>query len=844
MPSGATGGDRLAIQYSAARFCEDGTDPIPGITGDTGGTFSSTTGLVFISTSTGQVDLDASTPGTYVVTYTAPSSDTATTSISIDSIPVVSAGADVAICTGNSTVLTASGATTYSWSTGQTGASITVDPTTNTTYTVTGFNGACSATDSVDVTVYPLPSVSISGTLTYCVGSNTTLDAGTFVSYLWSNGETTQTISATAGSYTVTVTDSNGCSNTSAQVTVTELALPTVAISGTLSYCAGSNTTLTATAGLSSYLWSSGQTTQSITATAASYTVTGTDANGCSTTSSSVTVTETPLDNAGFSYSASSYTIADTDPTPTITGLTGGTFSAGSGLVFVDSGTNTGSSTGEIDLSASTIASYTVTYSTSSSGSSVCPNTSTFGLAVTAAYSPFQMQFEVASGVSKTITIPNTVGSSYTVDWGDGTTTTESTGTITHTYDGSYPNPTVSIGAESDSGAFTSFAFANSGSKSDLIDIPKWGNIAWTNMVSMFRGCNNSNFTTISATDTPNLSGITSLAATFRNTTNLQNINNFNSWDVSNVTSLLETFKSATSFNQSLNSWDVSNVTSMQDTFLGATSFNGNISSWDVSNVTSMPEMFASASSFNQDISSWNVGSVTNMYQMFLSASSFNQNINSWDVSSVTNMSYLFYGATSFNQSLNSWNTGSVTNMSIMFYGASSFNGDISSWNVSSVTNMNQMFRNATSFNQNISSWNVGSVTNMSEMFRSATSFNQNISSWNTSNVTTIASMFRSATSFNQNLSIWNLNTSSFSAARTFDGSGMSTDNYTDTVVGWANYVYTNSAPYTVSMSTQNTMTFDRGRSGGANFVDAGAARDYLTGATANWTISGDTEIN
>ena len=403
IPSGATGGGAiLRIEYSAARFCEDGIDPIPGITGDTGGTFSSTTGLVFISTSTGQVDLSASTPGSYVVTYTAPSSDTATTSISIDSIPVVSAGADVAICTGNSTVLTATGATTYSWSTGQTGASITVDPTTNTTYTVTGFNGACSATDSVDVTVNPLPSVSISGTLTYCVGASTTLDAGAgFASYSWSSGETTQTINATAGNYTVTVTDSNGCSNTSAQVTVTELALPTVAISGTLSYCAGpgSNTTLIATAGLSSYLWSSGETTQSITATAGSYTVTGTDSNGCSNTSSSVTVTETPLDNAGFSYSASSYEPTDPDPTPTITGLTGGTFSAGSGLVFVDSGTNTGSSTGEIDLSASTIATHTITYDTTSSGSSVCPNTSTqtVEIAVAGIANNYSMNFDSAS---------------------------------------------------------------------------------------------------------------------------------------------------------------------------------------------------------------------------------------------------------------------------------------------------------------------------------------------------------------------------------------------------------------------------------------------------------------
>ncbi len=439
MPSGATGGDRLAIQYSAARFCEDGTDPIPGITGDTGGTFSSTTGLVFISTSTGQVDLSASTTGTYVVTYTAPSSDTATTSISIDSIPVVSAGADVAICTGNSTVLTATGATTYSWSTGQTGASITVDPTTNTTFTVTGFNGACSATDSVDVTVYPLPSVSISGTLTYCVGSNTTLDAGSFVSYLWSNGQTTQTISATAGNYTVTVTDSNGCSNTSAQVTVTELPLDSATVTYSASAYCQMPTGATAVdgyyplyatesaaqaessdgtahshtlSGTTYYMPNDGVTiyhgTYSLTtpaptitgqsgtfsestgnlsidsstgvinvnsSTAGTYTVVYTTNGTCPNTVNN-TVTINALDGATFGYSSNSLPQTGTASLTTTPTTSGGVFSAN------PSGLNINSSTGEIDLAASTIQSYKIFYETSGAG---CPNSSTFDLAVTAA---------------------------------------------------------------------------------------------------------------------------------------------------------------------------------------------------------------------------------------------------------------------------------------------------------------------------------------------------------------------------------------------------------------------------------------------------------------------------
>ena len=128
----------------------------------------------------------------------------------------------------------------------------------------------------------------------------------------------------------------------------------------------------------------------------ATYLVTYTDTDSDTATAN---VTINALDNAAFAYSASSYEPTDADPTPTITGLTGGTFSSTSGLVFVDSGTNTGSSTGQIDLSATTEATYTITYDTTSSGSSVCPNTSTQSVevAVAAISNNFSMSLDGTS---------------------------------------------------------------------------------------------------------------------------------------------------------------------------------------------------------------------------------------------------------------------------------------------------------------------------------------------------------------------------------------------------------------------------------------------------------------
>ena len=154
--------------------------------------------------------------------------------------------------------------------------------------------------------------------------------------------------------------------------------------------------TFSSTMGLVFISTTTGEVDLSASTSGATYVITYTDTNSATATFS---LTVNALDDASFAYSASSYSQSDADPTPTVTGLSGGTFSAGSGLVFVDSGTNTGSSTGEIDLSASTVASYTITYDTTSSGSSVCPNTSTqtVEIAVAGIANNYSMNFDSAS---------------------------------------------------------------------------------------------------------------------------------------------------------------------------------------------------------------------------------------------------------------------------------------------------------------------------------------------------------------------------------------------------------------------------------------------------------------
>jgi len=218
--------------------------------------------------------------------------------------PLLTAGGPTRFCADDSLLLTApSGFAAYLWSNGASGQSLTVKNSGLFWVRVTDGSGCSRLSDTVSVQVdtLPTPTLSASGPLTFCQGDSVILRATPgFATYLWSNGATSQNITVKAtGSYSATVTNANGCQGVSAATTVTVNPLPTVAIAagGPTTFCQGGSVTLTATAGLSNYAWSSGQTTQAITVTTpGTYTVSAQNpTTGCRATSAPVIVTVNAL---------------------------------------------------------------------------------------------------------------------------------------------------------------------------------------------------------------------------------------------------------------------------------------------------------------------------------------------------------------------------------------------------------------------------------------------------------------------------------------------------------------------------------------------------------------------
>jgi len=271
---------------------------------------------------------------TYTVTGAngACGSGSQTVVVTVNPNPTVTLSAPPTICSGNSTTLTASGATTYFWLPAFSGGStLNVSPGSTTTYTVTGTTSGCNSTPTtVVVTVNATPTLGISGPVTICSGGSTVLTGSGASTYTWSpGGITNSTISVSPAStttYTLNGSSAASCPAAPKTVVVTVSSVPTVTVSASSStICSGSSATLTAS-GATTYTWQPGAlsgSTVSVSPVAnTTYTVIGT-LTGCA--------------------SSAPATIAiAVNPTPTVTASAGpATICSGSSTVLKATGATT-----------------------------------------------------------------------------------------------------------------------------------------------------------------------------------------------------------------------------------------------------------------------------------------------------------------------------------------------------------------------------------------------------------------------------------------------------------------------------------------------------------------------
>jgi hypothetical protein len=208
--------------------------------------------------------------------------------VTVNESPEAFAGEDSQLCIGDEITLTGTGGVTYEWVGEGTGQSITVTPEGTTTYTLiaTASNG-CSDEDEVVVTVLPLPNVNAGPDAEICLGESTVLNAVGGDIYEWDNalgeGQSHEVSPLLSTTYSVLVTDANGCQN-SDEVEVVVNSLPAANAGADQAICPGETTTLTASGGVD-YEWDNGAGTNASVDVSPSettiYTVTAIDENGC-----------------------------------------------------------------------------------------------------------------------------------------------------------------------------------------------------------------------------------------------------------------------------------------------------------------------------------------------------------------------------------------------------------------------------------------------------------------------------------------------------------------------------------------------------------------------------------
>jgi len=333
------------------------------------------------------------------------------------------------------------------------------------------------------------------------------------------------------------------------------------------------------------------------------------------------------------------------------------------------------------------------------------------------------------------------------------------------------------------SGTFPRIGFFNGGDRLKLIDIANWGVIKWVNFYRAFEGCSN---LVVTANDVPDLSEM-ALTSIIGGGSGLR-AKFFNSTSLTSVNYNGADFSKITMFG---------GATSPTGQFFGCTS----LISVDFRNVT------------------WNSVDGSDCAGWFQNA----------PVEEILGIENCNIKPTLLNFALNRCKMTPL---------------NLSSMNTSLLTNAIGMLDGSDVVNVNCTGWDWSSVTNMAGFARSSKL--QNIIGLTDGEdftaCTTFQVSFQNASDFNQLFKV-RLRLAGVDLRNIFQNTSMSTANYTDTIVYWANYAFENSGtPINVNMSAQSGRTFDTSRSGGANFANAGAARTYLT-TTLGWTISGDTVI-
>ncbi len=373
--------------------------------------------------------------------------------LSVLPLPTLAISASgTAVCIGNSGTLTVTGASNYTWLPGsQTGSVAVISPTSPTTYTVIGDNGACTGTASVTIGINPLPTVTaVSSASLVCGGVPVTFTATGASTYTWAppniSGSVVVDSPTITTVYTVTGEDANGCSNT-ANVSVSVNPAPIMnASANPTAICLGGSVALTGTGVVTSLTWTpTGGNVPSFTdtpTTTTTYTLSGTDAIGC-VGSATVQVVVAPI------------------PTVNISPL-GATVCAGSPATFTATGAtnftwNPGGTTGSVVVEAPTI---TTTYTVTGDNGGNCPTTATVEVFV----NPIPANVTATTSGTITCTTP-----SVTLSGSSSNTNVTYSWTGPQGYTSSAQNPTgVTVW-----GTFTVTASFSTGcSSSATVDVP------------------------------------------------------------------------------------------------------------------------------------------------------------------------------------------------------------------------------------------------------------------------------------------------------------------------------------------------------------------------------------